>query len=133
MHPRKPVKLWYKAVVERLRRSNLFSQVCLVGAKVRANVSEDLFLDIYHDPTTRSYSYALIDLGLSGPGDKRLFGWDDYPHEGVTEIKALESYPHHFQRRAKDGSWNYEVSPMRGDVEDEIDTVIASLRAHLGK
>lgn len=123
--------VWYKRVVEKLRSSGLFSEVSLLGAKVRASLDEGRFLDIHFDPTTRSYSYALIDLGLPHSGDKRLFGWDDYPHEGLVGIEHLESYPHHFQRRAEDGSWIFEASPMRGDIEHEIDTVIDFVRVYL--
>jgi len=79
----------------------------------------------------QSYSYAFIDLGLAYPGDKRRLGWDDYPHEGVTEIEQLESYPHHFHRRAEDGNWIFEASPMRGDIAHEIDAVIAVVKDHL--
>jgi hypothetical protein len=123
--------LWHKVVLRRLEASGLFSEVGLVGTKVRAVVDEARFLDIHYDPTTESYSYALIDLGLPYAGDKRLFGWDDYPHEGVIEIEKLKSYPHHFQSRAQDGSWIFEASPMRGDIEHEMDTVIAVVRAYL--
>lgn len=123
--------VWHKVVLRRLEASGLFSEVGLVGAKVRAVVDRARFLDIHYDPTTNSYSYAFIDLGLPYPGDKRLFGWDDYPHEGVVEIEKLKSYPHHFQRRAEDGSWIFEASPMRGDIEHEIDTVIAVVRTRL--
>jgi hypothetical protein len=98
------MRVWYKAVVEKLQASGLFSEVRLVGAKVRAALDETRFLDIHFDPTTQSYSYALIDFTLPYSGDKRLFGWDDYPHERVIAIRQLESYPHHFQKRAKDGS-----------------------------
>jgi len=125
--------VWYKTVIEKLRASGLFREVNLVGAKVRASLDESRFLDIHFDPTTRSYSYALINLGLAYPGDKRLFGWDDYPHEGVVQIQDLESYPHHFQRRAKDGDWIFEDSPMRGHIEQEIDAVIAMVNAYLQK
>ena len=123
--------VWPRVVLRKLETSGLFSEVSLVGAKVRAVIDEARFLDIHYDPTTTSYSYALIDLGLPYPGDKRLFGWDDYPHEGVVEIEKLKSYPHHFQRRAEDGSWIFEASPMRGDIEQEIDIVIAIIRAYL--
>jgi len=123
--------VWYKTVIEKLRASGLFREVKLVGAKVRASLDESRFLDIHFDPTTHSYSYALISLGLPYPGDKRLFGWDDYPHEGVVQIQHLESYPHHFQRRAKDGDWVFEASPMRGHVAHEIDAVIATVEAYL--
>lgn len=58
-------------------------------------------------------------------------GWDDYPHEGVVEIEQLKSYPHHFQRRTENGSWTFEASSMRGDIEHEIDIVIAVVRAYL--
>jgi len=123
--------VWHKVILQRLETSGLFSEVTLVGAKVRAIVDEARFLDIHYDPTTKSYSYALIDLRLPYRGDKRLFGWDDYSHEGVVEIEQLESYPHHFQRRAEDGSWIFEASSLRGDIEHEIDTVIAMAKVHL--
>jgi len=123
--------IWHKAVLQELKASHLFGQVSLIGAKVRAIVDEAHFLDLYYDPTTQSYSYAFIDLTLPYPGDKRLFGWDDYPHEGVAQIEQLESYPHHFHRRAKNGSWIFEASPMRGDIVHEIDTVIAIVKNHL--
>lgn len=123
--------VWHKTVLQRLETSSLFCKVSLVGAKVRAIVDGARFLDIHYDPTTKSYSYAFIDLGLPYPGDKRLFGWDDYPHEGVSEIEQLESHPHHFHRRAEDGSWIFEISPMRGDIAHEIDTVTAIVKACL--
>lgn len=122
---------WHKPVVEKLQASGLFREVNLVGAKVRATLDESRFVDIHFSPVTQSYSYALIDVALPHPGDKRVFGWDDYPHEGVPAIKQLDSFPHHFQRRAENGSWIFESSPMRGDVEDEIDTVIAAVKAYL--
>lgn len=105
---------WYRAVIEKLRQAGIFEEVRIVGARMRARIDETTFLDLYYDPTTQSYSYALIDLTLSYPGDKRVFGWDDYPHEGVKEIENLESYPHHFQRRGEDGTWLFEESRMRG-------------------
>lgn len=87
---------WHKQVVERLAAADLFSDVALVGGKVRANLDEARFLDLHYDPLTSSYSYALIDLTLPYVGDKRLFGWDDYPHEGIAEFKLIAGYPHHF-------------------------------------
>lgn len=123
--------VWHKGIVEKLQSSGLFTQVSLQGAKVRASVDDTRFLDMHFDPTTRSYSYSLVDLRLPYSGDKRLFGWDDYPHERVAEIKQLESYPHHFHKRAEDGGWIFEVSPMHGDIELEVDTVIAAVRAYL--
>ena len=125
------MKVWYKAVIKTLQASGLFSEVSLVGAKVRASLDETRFLDIHLDPTTKSYSYALIDLRLPYLGDKRVFGWDDYPHQGVVEIQHLERYPHHFQKRAEDGSWIFKPSPMQGDIDHEIDTVIAAVKAYL--
>ena len=126
------MKLWHKVAAEKLRASGLFREVNLVGAKVRASLDDTRFLDIHFDPTTRSYSYALIDLRLPYPGDKRLFGWDDYPHEAVSEIRQLESYPHHFQRRGGGGGWIFEPSPMRGDIEHEINLVIEYVRTFVG-
>ena len=49
--------LWHKSVLKQLRESGLFTEVSLTGAKVRAVVDEARFLDIYYDPTTKSYSY----------------------------------------------------------------------------
>jgi hypothetical protein len=116
-------------LIAALRSSELFDAVKLAGAKVRASLDDTTFLDIHFDPTTHSYSYALIDLNLSYTGDKRVFGWDDFPHETVTALKSLSSYPHHFQYRALDGMWIFEESPMRGNVEDEIKIVVARVRA----
>lgn len=70
---------WYAEAKQKLEGSGLFSEVVVMGAKVRAYVSENLFLEIYYDPTTKSYSYGLVDLSLPSRGDKRVFGWDDYP------------------------------------------------------
>ncbi len=123
--------MWYTSVIAALRASNLFTEVNLVGAKIRASLDEFRFLDIYFDPTTQSYSYAPIDLTLPYSGDKRLLGWDDYPHEGVEGLQQLASHPHHFQKRAADGSWTFEVSPMRGNVEEEIPIVIQIVEAYL--
>ena len=123
--------MWYGHVLSSLRSSGLFVGVSLVGAKVRASLRETLFLDIHFDPTTGSYSYALVDLTSPYPGDKRILGWDDYPHETVEAIRRLSSYPHHFQRRAPGGEWLFEESVMRGDVEREMSLVLDALRQHL--
>jgi len=125
--------VWYGPVLKRLRSSDLFVEVSLIGAKVRASLSETLFLDVHYDPTTSSYSYALVDLTSSYPGDKRILGWDDYPHEGVEIIRRLSSYPHHFQRRTPDGTWIFEESVMRGDVEREMSLVVDALKRHLNR
>jgi hypothetical protein len=125
------VTVWYKEVIDKLVDSGLFNEVNLVGAKIRASLDESRFLDLHYDPTSHSYSYALIDLGLPYSGDKRLLGWDDYPHEGVTELRDLESHPHHFHRRTENGAWIFEASPMRGDIQNEVDTIIATLRDYL--
>jgi hypothetical protein len=84
-----------------------------------------------HDPTTGSYSYAFIDLDLPYSGDKRLFGWDDYPHEGVIQIERLDSYPHHYHRRDENGCWIFEASSMRGDLTSDINTGVEVLKAYL--
>ena len=123
---------WYQQVRIRLESSGIFVRIEVIGAKVRAFTREELYVDIYYDPTTSSYSYALIDQTLPGPGDKRVFGWDDYPHENVPEIKRMKSYPHHFQRRSQ-GRWIFEESSMRGDVEREMDFVIKAVKDHLRK
>ncbi len=122
--------IWYKPIIEKLVASGHFRKVEVIGAKVRASPDPVRFLDIYFDPISGSYSYSLIDLNLQYPGDKRLFGSDDYPHEGITEIKRLPGYPHHFQRRAEDGAWIFEASSFRGNVADEVDTVIAVVAAY---
>jgi hypothetical protein len=123
--------VWHKEVIAKLAASGLFGEVSPLGAKVRASLDEARFLDVHYDPTTHGYSYALIDLRLPYPGDKRLFGWDDYPHEGVPELEDLESYPHHFQRRSEAGTWIFTESPMRGDIGREIDLVILALSEYL--
>ncbi len=123
--------MWHGPVLKSLRSSGLFVEVSLVGAKVRAWLSETLFLDIHFDPTTGSYSYALIDLTSPHSGDKRILGWDDYPHEGVEAIHGLSSYPHHFQWRASNGEWIFEESPMQGDVEREMSVVLDTLSRRL--
>lgn len=81
-------------------------------------MDENRFSEIYFDPTTKSYSYGLVDLRLPDTGDKRILGWDDYPHDGVEDVSKLKSYPHHLQRR-KDEEWTFEESPMKGDVVNE--------------
>lgn len=124
--------MWHGLVLERLRESGLFTEVALVGAKVRASLSETLFLDIHYDPMTKSYSYALIDLMSPYPSDKRILGWDDYPHEGVEPIQRLSSCPHHFQKRATSGEWIFEESEMRGDIEREMSLVLDTIKKHLG-
>jgi hypothetical protein len=55
---------WYRDVKKKLEDSGIFLEVKVVGAKIRAFVSESLFLEIYYDPTTGSYSYGLVDLTL---------------------------------------------------------------------
>jgi hypothetical protein len=59
------------------------------GGKVRAFLTLTRFLDVHFDPTTNSYSYALVDLTISLPGDKRQFGWDDYPHPDRAALTSL--------------------------------------------
>ncbi|MBI4787375.1 MAG: hypothetical protein HY782_10055 [Chloroflexi bacterium] len=71
--------LWHRVVTAKLQASGLFSKVELVGGKIRATIDGQRFLDIHFDPTTSSYSYAVIDQTLKVSGDKRLFGWDDFP------------------------------------------------------
>ncbi len=123
--------IWHTAVLHLLRQSGLFTEVQLTGAKVRASLSATRFLDIHFDPTSKSYSYALIDLSLPYEGDKRLFGWDDYPHVGDEIFAKLPSYPHHFQERASDGKWIFSESEFRGEIESEIAAVIDYLRDYL--
>ena len=54
--------IWHQLVRNALTASGLFRDVVLVGAKVRATLDEARFFDVHYDPTTGSYSYALIDL-----------------------------------------------------------------------
>ena len=124
---------WYKAVVDKLRQSGIFKDVRIIGVKIRASIDETTFLDMYYDPTTHNYSYALIDLKLTYPGDKRVFGWDDYPHEGVKEIENLRSYPHHFQIRKKDGTWLFKESNIRGNIEIEVDIIVRMIKKYMCK
>jgi len=124
------VSIWHASIVRILRESGLFSNVQLAGGKVRAFLSQTRFLDIHFDPTTNSYSYALIDLTLPYAGDKRLFGWDDYPHQDYAALQSLKSYPHHFQERLPNGEWKFSESTFRGDVENEIREVVEVVRQH---
>ena len=123
--------IWYTAVLATLTESGLFKSVALEGAKVRAILNENRFLDVHFDPETHSYSYAVIDLALPYAGDKRLFGWDDFPHPGNTDLESLPSHPHHFQSRTPDGAWQFMASSFRGDVADEMIEVISYLRSYL--
>jgi hypothetical protein len=122
------VTIWHAQIIRILRESGLFSAVQLVGAKVRAFLSPTLYLDIHFDPSTQSYSYAVIDLTLPHTGDKRLFGWDDFPHPDYEPLIRLASYPHHFQERLSDGTWRFLESSFRGVVEKEIHEVIDFVR-----
>jgi hypothetical protein len=125
------VSIWHASIVRVLRESGLFTDVQLAGGKVRAFLSQARFLDIHFDPTSGSYSYALIDLTLPYPGDKRLFGWDDFPHPNYTALTSLKSYPHHFQERLSSGKWQFSESTFRGDVENEIHEVIETIRQRI--
>lgn len=122
------MSVWHASIVRILRVSGLFSDVQLVGGKVRAFLNQTRFLDIHFDPITDSYSYAVIDLTLSYAGDKRLFGWDDFPHPDYAALASLKSYPHHFQERLADGTWQFSESTFRGDVENEVHNVIETIR-----
>ena len=124
--------MWHRQVIATLEGSGIFSEVRVVGGKVRATIDVNRFLDIHYDPTSGSYSYACIDLRLPHAGDKRLFGWDDYPHEGIVELQELASYPHHFQFRREQG-WIFEDSPMSGDVAVEMRIVVERVRAFLAE
>jgi len=68
------VTIWHASVIRILRESGLFMEVKLTGGKVRAILGATKFLDVHFDPTSKSYSYAVIDLALPYAGDKRLFG-----------------------------------------------------------
>jgi hypothetical protein len=125
------MKLWHVGVIQLLRQSSLFSSVQLTGGKVRAWISETLFLDVHFDPLSHSYSYALIDLTLPYPGDKRVFGWDDYPHPGELELAALPGAPHHYQERRTDGAWRFVDSSFRGNLENELPIVLAVIADYL--
>ena len=123
--------IWHAEIIQLLNDSGLFEKVQLIGAKVRAFIDSSRFLDIHYEPTSGSYSYTLVDLTLPYSGDKRLFGWDDYPHENDPAISGLLSYPHHFQIRDPDGTWIFQESHFRGVIFDEIPDVIAELSKYL--
>lgn len=123
---------WHRRVREKLKKYNVFKEVSVIGVKIRGVIDENRFLEIYFDPNTKSYSYGLVDLRLPYPGDKRVLGWDDYPHEGIEEIGKLRSYPHHFQRR-KDDEWVFQESPMSGDVVNEVDKIMKVVLKYVAK
>ena len=116
--------IWHALVSRLLRESGLFSDVQLAGGKVRAAITASIFLDIHFDPVSNSYSYAVIDLTLPYAGDKRLFGWDDFPHPDYPALTSMKCYPHHFQERLPDGTWRFSESVFRGNLESEIPEVI---------
>lgn len=121
---------WHRGVIARLESAGCFSKVELLGGKVRATIDRNRFLDIHFDPSTSSYSYSVIDIRLPFPGDKRIFGWDDFPHIGIAELEKLATHPHHFQKR-EGGRWIFEESLMRGDIENEVDRVIEYIKFYL--
>ncbi len=125
--------IWHALVLGILRECGIFSAIKLQGGKIRANIDPSRFLDIHFDPGSHSYSYAFIDLSLPYPGDKRLFGWDDYPHTGFLELEKLSSYPHHFQERNPDGYWTFSNSPFQGEIETEIPLVIEVVKQQITK
>ncbi len=126
---------WQNRVIDKLTKAKIFIQIELLGAKIRATVDEDRFLDVYFDPTTSSYSYAFIDLTLPFSGDQRAFGWDDYPHESAPKIRKLRSYPRHFQQRTSQSKpeWIFTESPLRGRVDKEIPIVIQEIKRYTRK
>ena len=124
---------WYASILYKLQDSGLFSKVYLAGGKVRAEIDTSRFLDIHFDPKSGSYSYALIDLTIPSPGDKRLWGWDDFPHPGYPALQKLSSYPHHFQERTPEGEWRFTESSFRGQPEVDIDILLETLSRYLKK
>ena len=120
--------IWHAIVLRVLRECGLFSNVQLTGGKVRAFLSPNQFLDVYFDPTSNGYSYAVIDLTLSQLGDKRLFGWDDFPHPDYSALTSLSSYPHHYQERLANGEWQFYESTFRGNIEKEIQEIVRVIR-----
>ena len=122
---------WHSRVMGLFLHSELFGDVQLVGAKVRASIDDTRFLDIDLDPTTHSCSYAVIDSLLDVPGDKRVFGWDDCPHPAEPSMTILSSYPHHFQMRIPGGQWRFEPSSFTGNVEADIEVVLIYLQKYL--
>lgn len=72
-----------------------------------------------------------IDLTLPYPGDKRVLGWDDYPHPGAPDLAKLSSAPHHFQQRQPNGGWCFVESAFRGEIERELPLVLAVIEEYL--
>jgi len=55
------MKIWYKAVLEKLRASGLFEEVNLIGAKVRASVyTLRRRLPLWHSPLN---GYIVSNVG----------------------------------------------------------------------
>ena len=118
------MNIWHAGVIRLLRESGLFTDIQLAGGKVRAIINASIVLDIHFDPVSKSYSYAVIDLTLPYAGDKRLFGWDDFPHPDYPALTSMKCYPHHFQERLPDGKWRFAESIFRGSLESEIPEVV---------
>jgi len=53
--------IWYRGVIQKLNATGVFKECIIIGAKIRALISETLFLDIY----------------LLRSNDKKLFIWLD--------------------------------------------------------
>ena len=50
--------------------------------------------------------------------------------KNIDIIRNLNNYPHHFQKRVGN-EWEFEESPMRGRVAEEIDIVIEVVKKYL--
>ncbi len=78
--------------------------------KVRVELPDDCFLDLYYNATLGKYTYALICQG------RRVYCWDNAPHH-----PGLKNYPHHFH--CENGS--IEPSSFTGDPEQDIAAIAA--------
>lgn len=82
--------------------------------KVRVELPDDYFLDLYYNVTLGKYTYALIHRG------RRVYCWDNAPHH-----PGLPNYPHHFHH--ENGS--IEPTSFIGDPEQDIAAVAAIINS----
>lgn len=101
-------------IVEILASDESVEKVEIIGGKVRAYYSKNLFLDIFYNEETRRYDYALI------LDNKRVLGWDNAPHHNVP------SHPHH-----KHEGGGVHRSDLKGDVRKDLPIVLDYIKAFI--
>ncbi len=99
-------------IIDILSSDESIKKVELVGGKVRAHYSKNLFLDVYHNKETSRYDFALIH------NNERVLCWDNAPHH-----KQVASHPHH---RHEKGS--IHTSDFKGNLLRDLPTALKYVR-----